>query len=520
MAGPLFINTDNLPDDWKGDLQILFLGFVYTYMVMQGCDLIGDGSELLEATKWKRLIGPTIVPVLGAVPDAAIVFFSGMGNNAQSQLETGMGALAGSTVMLLTVPYVLCIIGGRVDFTASGAAYDEDGLGTLKDESWTSIFSTGIEVLPKPIIRSGLWMGFTLIPYIIIEIPAVMYYNTDDVSLSNHESVYALYSAISCLILFSLYLLSEYLVAEDEAHKEEKAADKKTNILKGGTFSIRQVLKEELAAVSIENAEAGMTNYGTDGRKPHATVLKTIKPFFDAHAIMYTDPKSITDGQPLLLNEDELNVAFRDLGINKSGQELKDVFRNLDKDHDGGISDVEFALGVEEFASQITSDEEEANELDPMTGALYRLFIGTFLVLLFSDPLVDVIDSVGDRTGISDFYLAFIFAPLVTNGSELTVSYKFAQKKTKDSITCSLQQLYGAGTMNNTMTLGVFVFLVYFKDLYWDYDAETACIVLIELFMVILSRTSRLSVFAGLCVLTLYPLCLVGTALLENYGIS
>ena len=78
------------------------------------------------------------------------------------------------------------------------------------------------------------------------------------------------------------------------------------------------------------------------------------------------------------------------------------------------------------------------------------LAIGTALVLVFSDPLVDCIDLIGDWTGISDFYLSFIFAPLVTNGSELMASYTFAKKKTSSSITCSLQQLFGAAIMNNT----------------------------------------------------------------------
>lgn len=32
-------------------------------------------------------------------------------------------------------------------------------------------------------------------------------------------------------------------------------------------------------------------------------------------------------------------------------------------------------------------------------------------------------------------------------------------------------QLYGAGTMNNTLCLGIFAALVYFRDLKWYYSA-------------------------------------------------
>lgn len=56
-----------------------------------------------------------VLPVLGAVPDGAIVLFSGLGENAVEQVPVGVGALAGSTIMLLTIPWILATIGGRVD---------------------------------------------------------------------------------------------------------------------------------------------------------------------------------------------------------------------------------------------------------------------------------------------------------------------------------------------------------------------------------------------------------------------
>lgn len=46
--------------------------------------------------------------------DSAIIFFSGMGPNAQEELSVGVGALAGSTIFLLTIPWSMCIAGGRV----------------------------------------------------------------------------------------------------------------------------------------------------------------------------------------------------------------------------------------------------------------------------------------------------------------------------------------------------------------------------------------------------------------------
>ena len=65
--------------------------------------MISDGSELLLLIpSVAGLVGSVVLPVLGAVPDGAIVLFSGIGPDAQEQLTIGIGALAGSTIMLLT----------------------------------------------------------------------------------------------------------------------------------------------------------------------------------------------------------------------------------------------------------------------------------------------------------------------------------------------------------------------------------------------------------------------------------
>ena len=64
-----------------------------------------------------------MLPILGAVPDGAIMLFSGLGPRAQAQeqLAVGVGALAGSTIMLLTIPWGASIIAGRVGLGPDGA---------------------------------------------------------------------------------------------------------------------------------------------------------------------------------------------------------------------------------------------------------------------------------------------------------------------------------------------------------------------------------------------------------------
>ena len=83
---------------------MLMLG--YGYVLLKGAEYISDGSERLLEVLDPGLIGGLLLPVLGAVPDAAIIVVSGLGGSveeAQDQVSVGMGTLAGSTIMLLTL---------------------------------------------------------------------------------------------------------------------------------------------------------------------------------------------------------------------------------------------------------------------------------------------------------------------------------------------------------------------------------------------------------------------------------
>ena len=52
--------------------------------------------------------------------------------------------------------------------------------------------------------------------------------------------------------------------------------------------------------------------------------------------------------------------------------------------------------------------------------------------------------------GIPAFFISFVLAPLASNASELIAAMNYASKKTKTSITTSLNTLEGAAIMNNT----------------------------------------------------------------------
>merc|ERR1712226_484924 len=99
------------------------------------------------------------------------------------------------------------------------------------------------------------------------------------------------------------------------------------------------------------------------------------------------------------------------------------------------------------------------------------------MVTVFSDPMCDTLSRITDRRNpqflpISPFYVSFIVTPLCSNASEIISSISFAMKKEKDNLILTYTQLYSAAIMNNTLCLGVFCGLVFFRGLTWAFSAE------------------------------------------------
>ena len=148
--------------------------------------------------------------------------------------------------------------------------------------------------------------------------------------------------------------------------------------------------------------------------------------------------------------------------------------------------------------------------------SLYQMGVGTVLVLLFSDPMVDCLSQLGKRMGIPAFYVAFVLAPLASNASELLASYNYALKKTTKTITIAFAALEGAAIMNNTFCLGIFLALVYSIGLEWTFSAETISILFIEIVLCFFAFKKVQTMLDAWLVLALFPISVALVAILEN----
>ena len=155
-----------LSHDWIfGFIQVLFLGACYGYVLYFSSNMLSEGSELLLLVpSLAGLVGSIVLPILGAVPDGAIMLFSGLGPDAQEQLSVGVGALAGSTIMLLTIPWGLAIFAGSVPIGRTGQAlYGKKAIAAEKARHAIRRGSVTAGRPPRTPPPKGLW-GFGVSP--------------------------------------------------------------------------------------------------------------------------------------------------------------------------------------------------------------------------------------------------------------------------------------------------------------------------------------------------------------------
>ena len=249
-----------------------------------------------------------------------------------------------------------------------------------------------------------------------------------------------------------------------------------------------------------------------------------------------------------MLSVSELRILLRDLGEDMSKEEVQEVIHQFDTNHDNVLDFDEFNKFIHTLVEQrrsgqlthvridpalleVDEEEEEMPEdlchLSPaeqqkriIRRAFTMMSVGTVIVILFSDPIVDLLGNVGKRTGINGFYISFIVAPLISNLSEVIASYNYATKKSVKTSTISICTLQGSAVMNNAVCLGVFLLIIGLRNLSWTFTAETIAVLVVELCIICISFKQVQTVWTAIFILLLYPLSLVIVAVLEHFGLD
>ncbi|CAI7894689.1 unnamed protein product [Closterium sp. NIES-54] len=572
-----------------------FLMVAYGYIILVAAKLISDGSELLLQVLDPGLIGGLFLPMLGAMPDTVLILVSGLGGSkeeAQEEVLVGMGVLAGSTVMILTVAWGGSLLCGRCDLEEKQRSDGSVDL-VARDKTLTRPWDLkGTGVTTDEQTRLGAWiMMATVVPFLIMQVPFI-----DGGQYPEYQAritaLLGLLLSTTGLVAYCAYqVLSPWLQSSkinharmhlmraralhhlhdlalqntwggllqpdgtpncETIHRVFRHFDEDGN----GTLS-RSELKGLVLGLGIRSQAPGdvpaddevaawMRDFdsNSDGEIGHVimpsllsplpspfTPLLSSRPLSSFHAFSFAFETSQTRCC-IPTHRRSPNTCHHITLTRHSSLPLPHSslltphpsFLSADnKFWEGQLANAKGQLeGLEQELEEEVEDEEE-EEVVKTPAQIYREAImliagGAVLVGCFADPVIGSITAFSRASNIPAFFVAFVVTPLASNASELVSSLYFAMKKRRRTASLTYSQVYGAITMNNTMCLGTFLALIYFRGLAWEFSSEVV-IILLNTFVVGLLGGSRhtFPTWMAFPVLLLYPASLAIVACLDTY---
>jgi len=441
-----------------------------------------------------------LLPILGAVPDAVIILVSAMSGSvaaAEKKIAVGVGTLAGSTIMLLTIAMSACLWAGRCDLDEDGKAKD----GTLNGESHEKnstpvkeyenmcgqLTSTGL-THNEGVLKVKYFMLLTSLIYVAAQVPASMFGAVDP----NTRNACGIVAGVAIGMLL-IYLIMSTCGGETEEFEEKKDAKRENRLLMvseefkgrfGGQVSNMEVIdpvtgkanRATLASLfQIFDADGSGTldekeierftsicflSSNTGKRAPQYVMDDLMKEASAPPTAGRTRPQGCFSSAPVQRSEKDASLLCVDKEkfIQKVGDLLEGELREL-----------------RETAPDTEAEEEK--EVMTLSGALTSIILGTVLVTVFSDGVVDAINAFGNASGIPNFVIGFVVCPFASNASELFSSVQIASRRKAKNASVTFSQIYAACTMNNTLCLGVLLTAVHVRGLAWNFQAEVITIV-------------------------------------------
>ncbi|XP_004489056.1 sodium/calcium exchanger NCL [Cicer arietinum] len=489
----------------------LFLILVYGFLMYTAATFLSNGSELLLEILGPGIVGGLFLPVLGALPDAMLILVSGLSGStetAQSQVSVGMGLLAGSTVLLLTIIWGTCVIVGKCDIEDSIAIDSQDTRGFsltgsgVSTDIWTS-YAARIMVI-------------SVIPFLIVQLPQILH------STSGRHLAVLIGLAVSICLLISYCL---YQIFQPWIQRRKLEYIKHKHVILGllkhlKMRSLGRLLKDDgepnkevirkLFTTIDENKDGHLTHgemralvVGIQFEEidlDHDDAVKRIMVDFDTSRNQLVDEEEFVNGVCRWLQTARRSKAASGDAGPHTMKFLSDFHTETRREHD--------LLDVGGQSDEVEEGVENARWIS--IKAVLLLLLGAIIAAAFADPLVDAVDNFSEATSIPAFFISFIFLPLATNSSEAVSAIIFASRDKRQTASLTFSEIYGAVTMNNVLCLSVFLALVYARGLTWDFSSEVLVILIVCIVMgVFASFRTVFPLWTSILAILLYPFSLV-----------
>jgi len=532
-----------LPDgEGLSTSSLVFMTVVYGYILLTAAEQIGEGSELLLTIFGPGIVGGLVIPILGAIPDGMIILFSGLSGGSQeemmTQLQIGLGTLAGSTVCLLTLPWAGAILLGwrDLDLNTGMAMYKEvDGQKVPKADGPFSLWYSGVTVSEST--ASSVWiMLYTGVCYLVIQIPAAFWSSLSEEKQADYEHIPALIGLVVSLLALLGYCVWQLKSSAAEENLQRKAAECRIKNWQrhfAKTFGkFDNVVNETFCKMDRDNngtldpmeLKTGLKLLGMPVRDDNLLdkVVKTMDTDGDGKVGLADFRKAVRLWMYPYETKSNRRISRctshnRSMAGSGAALEVKTEFPK-GKEEEHVLSFMESRLGnkkpllgeKDQYRDEIeVIEDSEVPEKYTFWKACMHLAVGMALVLLFSDPMVNILSNLASQIGVGPFYVSFVVTPLASNASEMVSALYFAKSKTEAKVSMAHASLYGAGCMNNTFCLAVFFFIIYKNKLPWEFSAETVCILLCEIIIALLGYKRTIPAWKAILALLLYPFALI-----------
>ncbi|KAK6149980.1 hypothetical protein DH2020_017505 [Rehmannia glutinosa] len=487
---------------------LLFLIVVYEILLSLGGKYVAIGSDLFFQITGPGLFGASLFQFLGTIPQIVLVLVSALSGSleaAQQRATLGMGLVAGTTVMLLTLIWGTSVVLGSYDLS--------EAITIDKSESKKNTPKGYGIVTDAETSYTARIMLITLAPFLILLLARVF-------SSSSGRRVIILIALIVTVILLFAYVFYQIFQPWIQNRRFEYlmnkyAKDKLLRLLsrngKPDTQKIQQLFNkiDNNKNASVSALELRVLLLGVKMDDDDLSTERDVENILESFD---------TSGDGRITQDEFIR------GMTKLAYDLSDQTPDRIK-YGGGNSNSQKVEILQNQLQQGLLAKSSSARLKAISNswlnylrAFFFVIIGTVMLCALAEPLIKSVVAFSQAANLSSFCVSYLAIPFAMNYGVAVQSIASARQKTQKSISLTLSALYGGVYMNNIVGLIVFLAPVYARNLSADVFAEVVVVVIICILMTLFTSVcTKFSRRMGYFVLLLYPISLALVYLLTSF---